>query len=84
MCSLDVVSSVAYLAYLKPEMAKKINFTTEYLYSHIDCDADSSSKGGSFFDGKNSRARFGSYNFAQDANGKDESNMISEEEISAG
>ena len=31
-CSLDVVSAVAYLAYLKPEVARDIKFSTEYLF----------------------------------------------------
>lgn len=33
MCSLDVVNAVAYLAFLDPEDARKMDFSTEYLYT---------------------------------------------------
>ena len=33
MCSLDVVNAVAYLAFLDPEDAKKMDFSTEYLFT---------------------------------------------------
>ena len=34
LCSLDLVNCVTYLAYLDPDDAMKLEFGTEYLYSH--------------------------------------------------
>lgn len=34
MCALDVVNSVANLAYMEPERARQIEFNTEYFIMH--------------------------------------------------
>ena len=34
LCSLDLVNAVAYLAFLDPDEALKMEFNTEYLYAH--------------------------------------------------
>ena len=34
-CALDIVNSAAYLAFLDPETAKDLDFSTEYFYSRV-------------------------------------------------